>query len=441
MAEEKSLQDEKPKTYLKLDDLNIEFADAKNIDEYIDISARLLAFSSSSPIQAKLEIVNDNVKEKIKDLEARMEQTIAHINKLIEEQRALLANLIPKDWQETLDDLLPELQIEIEKEQYHGMSLVDLIYSSYDENGILSDDSLIMQALKEARKQAVKRKSVNVTTKKAKTIEYPLDKLNSNTWSRVGNLQAEVNVAKKNSKKDVSILYAIDFAALNNSENISITANLTAYDKRVYIAVAALFNEGGDIVSIPAIYNAMGFTGDPGKSDRDQIYKSIVKMRFTAISIDTTKESDVYKYPKFKYNGALLPSDDARNVMFNGNLSDKAIRFFIEPPLVAFAKGRKQLTTLDIKLLQSPISKTDINLQIEDYLIERIAKAKGGTGQAKILYKTILDNLNIENMTKDNQKNLRKRLPNKINKYLDYYIKCQFIKKYLADNNGVTIQF
>ena len=283
---------------------------------------------------------------------------------------------------------------------------------------------------------------INVITKKANSIEYPLDKLNSLMWSKEGNLSVEVNVAKEEDReKDISIAYAIDFTKLIQNGSVMISNALTAYDKRVYIAVAALFKVKNEILSIPMIYHAMGFAGDPGESDRAQIYKSIIKMRFTAIHIDTTKEARIYKYPKFEYNGALLPSDDERNVLINGNFTERAIRFFIEPPLIKFARERKQITTFDIKLLQSPISKTDINLKIEDYLLERIARAKEGTGQPKILYKTIADKVGIENMTKDNQKNLRKRLPDKINRYLNYYVKCQFIKKYVIDKDGVTVFF
>lgn len=283
---------------------------------------------------------------------------------------------------------------------------------------------------------------INVTTKKAYLIEYPLDKLNALMWSKAGNLSVEVDVSKEGDReKDISIAYAIDFTKLIQNESVMISNALTAYDKRVYIAISALFKVKNEILSIPMIYHAMGFTGDPGESDRAQIYKSIIKMRFTAIHIDTTKEAKIYKYPKFEYNGALLPSDDERNVLINGNFTERAIRFFIEPPLIKFARERKQITTFDIKLLQSPISKTDINLKIEDYLLERIARAKEGTGQPKILYKTIADKVGIENMTKDNQKNLRKRLPDKINRYLNYYVECQFIKKYVIDKDGVTVFF
>ena len=112
---------------------------------------------------------------------------------------------------------------------------------------------------------------------------------------------------------------------------------------------------------------------------------------------------------KFQYTGTLLPSEDYSAVI-NGNLTDKAINFLREPPLITFSKERGQFTTFCIEILQSPLSKTDINLKIEDYLLERIARIKHGTGQPKILYKTIADNIGIKNMTIDNQRNLKKKI-------------------------------
>lgn len=351
-----------------------------------------------------------------------------------------------KDKLEELQELLSQMskqdQAEI-KELIKGLlDIIDplKILVEIDEQ---SEEELTenRQQLKKTIETVLQKAQVpNVITKKAATIEYPLDKINSNTWSKDQSFTTAVDVKsrKSKSKQDIEILYAVDFSQLEKNQNISIATELTAYDKRVYIAVAALFEVGNKIMSTPMIYHAMGFTGEPGKSDKEQIYNSIIKMRLTAIAIDTTKESEKYDYPKFQYTGTLLPSEDYSAVI-NGNLTDKAINFLREPPLITFSKERGQFTTFCIEILQSPLSKTDINLKIEDYLLERIARIKHGTGQPKILYKTIADNIGIKNMTIDNQRNLKKRLPNKVNKYLDYYVKCQFIKKYTTDKDGVTV--
>lgn len=335
-------------------------------------------------------------------------------------------------------EIVEPLRILLKDDKQLERELIARGYISDPKKRSKEDQQILQEAIEKVIKIA---QAPKVITTKASKIEYPIDKINSeDTWTKNQTFAASVDVKKRNSKQkqDVEILYAIDFSQLEAKQNISISKELTAYDKRVYIAVAALFNAGNKIMSTPMIYHAMGFTGEPGKSDKEQIYNSIIKMRLTAIAIDTTKESEKYDYPKFQYTGTLLPSEDYSAVI-NGNLTDKAINFLREPPLITFAKGRGQFTTFCIEILQSPLSKTDINLKIEDYLLERIARIKHGTGQPKILYKTIADNVGIKNMTIDNQRNLKKRLPSKVNKYLDYYVKRQFIKKYTTDKDGVIV--
>ena len=77
-----------------------------------------------------------------------------------------------------------------------------------------------------------------------------------------------------------------------------------------------------------------------------------------------------YKYNHFRYDAALLPLERMQAIV-NGQTVDSAFHLFREPPLITFAKERKQVTTIERKVLQTPISKTNQNLLIEDYLLER----------------------------------------------------------------------
>jgi len=71
-------------------------------------------------------------------------------------------------------------------------------------------------------------------------------------------------------------------------------------------------------------------------------------------------------------------------------------------------------------------------MELEDYLIERIAHAKRGTLSAKIKYDTIFEKANIKGKQ-------RQRAPEKIVKLLDHYVKCAWIKSYKMENDGVRI--
>lgn len=274
-----------------------------------------------------------------------------------------------------------------------------------------------------------------ITIKRAETIEFPLDKINSNVWNLLEtdtDGQLTFKMEKNGSRKEVNVIYSINFEEIE--KGITITKRLLPFDKRVYIAVSALYNAGNDIITLTQIYHAMGYTTDPCKTDLNKINDSISKMMIAKIYVDNRQEADTYKYPSFIYDGLLLPLERVSSIV-NGKLTNAALHIFREPPLIEFAKIRNQITTLDVKLLQSPISKTNPNLLIDDYLIERIARAKNGNGQKRILYKTLYEKAGITT-TKQKQ-----RTPAKVERYLKYYKECGMIGHYTMDKDGVAFYF
>lgn len=277
---------------------------------------------------------------------------------------------------------------------------------------------------------------------KTSSIEFPLDKVNKNIWGLSDMIPSDGSIitfgmesrTDKRKGREVDLMYSIDFTALEESEAVRITKKLTPFDKRVYTAIGALFNAGNTVISLSQIYTAMGNTGRPPKSTLDKINDSITKMLRAVIYISNEPEAKVYNYPRFVYDGSLLPMERISNVNINGKTTEVAIHILREPPMISFAKNHgNQLTAVPIKLLQSPISKTDNNLQIEEYLIERIAKAKKGSLSNKILMSSIYEGANITD-TKQKQ-----RLPEKLIRYLDHYKKENFIKGYSMSPNSVTI--
>lgn len=276
-----------------------------------------------------------------------------------------------------------------------------------------------------------------ITALRARVIDYPVDKVNSKIWklleeSTKGQLCYNIPVAKKGSKQEIDIMYAVDFDQL---EDVKITKRLTVYDKRVYVAASALFNAGNDIITLTQIYYAMGYTGRPGSKDLERINAAITKMGSTKIYISNAREAEIYHYDKFIYDGALLPMERTTAIS-NGRATDAAIHLFREPPVITFAKGRKQFTTFDLKLLQSRVNKTDKNLLIDDYLLEQISKAKREKKSSqRLLYKTIFERTQIQG-----GKNQTRAL-DAIRRYLEHYQECDFINHFTEEPNGVTVYF
>lgn len=290
----------------------------------------------------------------------------------------------------------------------------------------------------EKKQQNIQNNTTNipiVTVKPIDKVEYPLDKPNSIIWNLL-EVAEEIAFAteKHTSKKEATVIYSINFDELENE--IAISKKLTPFDKRIYIAVSALFNGGNEIVSITQILSKMGMTGKPSKQDVTKTLESLKKMLAAHIHIDNILEHKTYKnYPQFKYDGILLPIEIV-SAYINGQLTESAVHIFREPPMITFAKERRQITTIPTHLLESPVSKTDQNLIIDNYLIERISRAKRRkTNKVKMLYTTIFESCNITTVKQ------KQRAPEKIERYLTHYIKCGFITRYNKTIDGIEIHY
>lgn len=276
----------------------------------------------------------------------------------------------------------------------------------------------------------------SITLAKLESLDYPLDKVNRTVWGLLEtDTRGQIGIGTEaiGSSKQITILYSINFEDL--PPGVSITRKLEAYDKRVYIAAAALFNAGKEIVTYTEIYNAMGYTGRPGAADLEKMDKAISKMGAARIFLDNAQEiAAKYKYDKVKYDGPLLPFERVRAIA-NGTITESAVRLFREPPLVTFARNRKQITTIPRKLLQSPLNKTDQNMRLEDYLIEEITGVRGKRRNNKFLFETVYAATGI------NTKKQKQRAPEKIQKLLAHYQSCGFIERFTMAGDGFTVYY
>lgn len=352
-----------------------------------------------------------------------------------------------------LDQLQPYITAELKKPAYKGKTLDDVRRESIEYSDPLdplteriragSLFSILLQSVREAQnRQQIKDSAEHITSIETDKVEYPVDKINSNIWNLLkqdtqGQIVFNLAKEKDKGKKNVTATYAINFDELG--EDIKITKQLMPFDKRVYLAINALFNAGNKVITLTQISYMMGNTARPGRDQLAKINDSITKMTRARIYVNNSVEAAAYKYPSFIYDGSLLPFERYTGVV-NGQLADAAIHIFREPPLITFAKQRGQITTINVSLLQSPVSKTDANILIDDYLIERISREKAIDGKRKVkkhsckmLYKTLYERTNV--MTKKQ----KQRAPEKISRYLTHYQKEGFIKRFTMENDSLTV--
>ena len=276
-------------------------------------------------------------------------------------------------------------------------------------------------------------------TRKPGSVAFPIDKINaikSGIWNAIseepdGQLSFifDTSNKKKKGKKDAAVLCAINW----DNPDMTITKQLTEWDKRVYIAAGSLGDEVP--MTINQIYTMMGNTGDPNATQVKKINESLTKMGAARLYIDNTRERNAgYKYPQFKYDAPLLPFE--RLEVTHRGKTATAIRLLREPPLISFSRDRGQITTIDLKVLQSPVNKTNSNLRIEDYLLERIAHMKKNRALSrKILLSSLFEACEIK------EKKQRQRAPETVKRYLEHYVKQGLISGYMVDaNKDITIE-
>ena len=274
-----------------------------------------------------------------------------------------------------------------------------------------------------------------ISTSKLSDIFYPIDKVNSELWNcfSIGDntpLKAESDKDSRK-RKQANIYVMLDF---NELDGVKISRPLTSFDKRVFIAISNKREAGQEILTFSQIYEAMGGISRPDKSIRDRIIESIETMSRAIVSIDTTEENKIYpRLDKIVWESQLLHIEKVKGYS-RGQITDYAIRIIETPKLYLFAKQRNQITSAPLELFESPISKTEANLSLEDYIFPRIARMRNSTKISRtILIETVCQKCNITT------KKQRQRLPGKIEKYLKHYVSVGWIKAYKLTDKSIEI--
>lgn len=357
---------------------------------------------------------------------------------------------------EVTGELAPFIDKELQDPKYNGATIAELYDSAErDANGEPLANSLLMQAVKAARAAAVvelERPALPaIIVRDIPELQYMMDKGNRNLWGPIWNTLASsppgqqtflfnmANSEDKRLKIDLPLMVSINFNELNG---IQVTKKLTSFDKRVYTAVASLYNAENENLPVQTIYKHMGYKGRAGTTDKEKIRNSLLKMMGALITIDNSAEASRYNYPHYRYHGALIYAEIIEKCEVNGGIADGVFHILKEPALMAFARGRDQIATVSLEMLQTPLSKTEENLSIEDYLIWRIkrAKHKKEHGSHKINYTKIFEATGIPTEPKtDADRKRKKRAPEKIKELLDYYRQIGEISRHKEQKDSITI--
>ena len=255
--------------------------------------------------------------------------------------------------------------------------------------------------------------------KKIESIVYPLDKLNFNLWQGLESKKYNVGVEKQGSTDKINIYFTPKFFG----------DPMNAYDKRVYLAVCALYEAGNERITAGMIYRAMGGKGYQKKKDYEKLKQSVEKMAVVRISINNEQEAIKYKYRSFCItNDYLLNCSSVEKIELKGGKSDYSIHIFEKPVLMRYAEEHKQITTYTPEQFKMPLSMTEMNCAIDDYFRYRIARASGNS--VKILLKTLFEYCNISD------RRIKDKAKKRFDTFLKFYAEVKLIQGYTIQTDA-----
>ena len=245
---------------------------------------------------------------------------------------------------------------------------------------------------------------------------------------------------RRGSKRKINALVSIDFDNLNGKVQISGRKELTAYDREVHDAIITLYVDGGNEYITPQmIYQVM--TGNRkaylNPKQAEAISDSITKCMYSRVVIDASEEAKMYGFDKLKYDGNLI-SGKRVTVSLNGNVVE-CLRVLGEPILYEYADKKNQIGRFDIKLLNSPINKTEEIITLQGYLTRRVLAMKNGRLSPTIVYDTIYKQLEVSAASDGALRKKKNKVRGQIKSILDFWKQEGFILGYCENKRKTEL--
>lgn len=314
---------------------------------------------------------------------------------------------------------------------------------------MIKSKALPVQDIEKAAK--IIKSSKNIPTKTPKTWIATLGKVIDLAFDGEGRLYNDkligVKINSRKSKKEILSMANVNF----DNEGIQITGEkeLTPYDREIHDALVTLYIDGrNDYITLQMIYRTL--TGNKNAKlnpkQKETINNSLNKMMYSHIKMIASKEEcEAYGFNEFSYEGALIYAEKMIGTI-NG-VSTEVYHLLREPVFYTCANKKNQIQRLDIKLLDSPVSKNEENIILQGYLYRRIIAMKGSRKlSSTISYDTVYKHLDIQAASDGALRKKKLKVRNTIKKILNYWKEKKFIKNYIENNRkneivSITIRY
>lgn len=263
----------------------------------------------------------------------------------------------------------------------------------------------------------------NSSTSFVNNITLDLNKISQIAFSSEKNITLyqemprRIAMEARGSKKEINTLVSINFDTDGMNEkgkHIKGTEKLTPFDRIVLDAVNTLYFKGNnEYITTSMVFHVMAGNKDKFMSPKyaEEINNSLIKLLFTHITIDASEEASMYPELKnFKYHSTFLPGDMVQ-AKLNGT-EVACIHIYTRPILYLYAKHKKQVSEIDIDIIQKPFltdrKESKEQMTILYYLLRRIIALKSLSNIIK--YETLYREFGYVDASRKEKFRLRERI-------------------------------
>ena len=206
---------------------------------------------------------------------------------------------------------------------------------------------------------------------------------------------------------------------------VKVSREPTAFDNDVFVAVCSLHESGNARFTGNDIYRTM--IGNPKALAPDEILQMIdeswTRLTTTTMRLDTGTMGNAYGFVQYIRDRRIVEGGRDKAIISNQHGKFEIIVYTIleKPTLLEYAQLISQVSRFPALEQNTPIRKNVEILSIQNELLEHIHAIPRLSNH--VLYETIYNLLDTENMSEDTIKTKKKRTRDAVHKMLDYWQK------------------
>lgn len=253
----------------------------------------------------------------------------------------------------------------------------------------------------------------------------PLDRVTRQIFERGA---GSYRITQSAARSDIIALLEIGATA----ETVQQLEKLTAYDKRLLLAVGGLCENNRLQFTFAQLWAAMGGAGRMNARQRDQIKQSLRKLACTRIVGQVQRKKDRtnvnFDFPLVMYEYA--------DGLYKGQLVD-IIEIAKKPRWLEIAEARQQITAVPFDIFADGLKLTEKSIALSDYMLAQIAHMKREKEFSRHMR---LEKLATEAGAKIADHKARREFCEKVEKKLAHFAATGFIAGFTRYAQGYKIE-